>query len=96
MQATREDWARKAMSDSLRQCKQFLADAVARGVQTGAIRAQVDPEAAGRLMIALSDGVLVQWQIAPDDVQLDKLIDSMSDMIALYLTCGNDTQTNGT
>jgi AcrR family transcriptional regulator len=93
VQATREAWAQKAMAASLRQCREFLAEAVARGIQTGAVQPQIDPQAAARLIIALSDGVVVQWQIEPDDVHLDHLIDSMADMISSYLTCTNEAQT---
>lgn len=89
--ATREPWAREAMSDSFRQCRQFLATALAAAQQRGAVRPQVDPEAAARLILALSDGVVVQWQIQPDEVQLDNLIESMADMITLFLTCPSDT-----
>lgn len=92
VQATREDCARQAMSDSLHQCRQFLTEAIARAQEEGVIRAQLDPEAAARLMIAVSDGVLVQWQIQPDEVRLDSLIDSMADMITLFLTCSEPTK----
>lgn len=90
VQATREQWAREAMSDSFRQCRQFLAEAIAAAQQTGTVRAQLDPEAAARLVIALSDGILVQWRIQPDDVHPDQLIDSMADMITLFLTCSQE------
>jgi len=41
------------------------------------------------------EAILVQWQIAPDEVHLEKLIDSMADMTSLYLTCTSDLQTRG-
>ncbi|HEX9642347.1 MAG TPA: TetR/AcrR family transcriptional regulator [Candidatus Krumholzibacteria bacterium] len=87
VQATREDWARQAMSDSLRQCRQFLADAFTAAQERGTVRAQFDPEAAARLVIALSDGVVVQWQIQPDEVDPHDLIEPMAEMITSYLTC---------
>lgn len=92
VQATREEWAREAMGDSFRQCRQFLAGALTAAQQRGAVRSQVDPEAAARLIIALSDGVVVQWQIQPDEVHLDILIESMADMITLFLTCSQATK----
>jgi AcrR family transcriptional regulator len=87
VQATREEWARQAMSDSFRQCRRFLAEAFAAGQTSGSIRGEVDPEAAARLVIALSDGILVQWQIQPDEVDPDDLIEPMAEMITLFLTC---------
>lgn len=92
VQATREEWARQTMSESFRQCRQFLAEAFAAAQKGGRIRTQFDPEAAARLVIALSDGVLVQWQIQPNEVDPNDLIEPMAEMIALFLTCSQATQ----
>ena len=89
--ATREEWARVSLAELLSQCRQFLAQGIDRGRANGTIRSQLDPQAAARLILALSDGIMIQWQIQPNDVDLDGLIESMAEMITLYLTCTQET-----
>ena len=85
--ATRERWAQEAMAESLQQCQSFLSNAIADAQKTGRITSELDPEVAARLMLALNDGIMVQWRIQPDDVDPLELVSPMADMIVRYLTC---------
>lgn len=70
----RYNTARKTYGEVFRQ----LQDA-------GQIRADVDPDQLGTLMIALLDGLQVQWLLDPDDVSMTKSFEIFSNLLSDYL-----------
>ncbi len=89
--ATREQWAQQAMAESLQQCQRFLSNAIGGAQKVGRISSELNPEVAARLVLALSDGIMVQWQIQPGDIDPRELVSPMADMIARYLTCTEES-----
>ncbi|MBA4181983.1 MAG: hypothetical protein C0506_15435 [Anaerolinea sp.] len=83
--ASREAWAREAQAASYEQCRKLIAGFIEAGQRAGAVRRGIDPAAAAQLFMALSDGLLVQWQTDPDALDPDELIPPMADMVSRYL-----------
>jgi hypothetical protein len=89
--ATREEWAQRAMSKSFRECQGYLTKALAAGQHAGQLSASFDPQLAARLILGLSDGILVQWQVQPKRANPLKMIEPMTEMIVGYLTTESST-----
>lgn len=47
-----------------------LTERIRAGQRTGAIAADIDPDDAAALVVAASDGLQLQWLLAPDDVDV--------------------------
>lgn len=96
VQATRERWAQDAMSESFQQCQRFLSSAITFGQQGGRINRAIDAHMAARLILALTDGMMVQWRIQLKAFDPGVAAAPMAEMIARYLTCGggNEAQAN--
>ena len=90
--ATRDEHARQIVAESNTTCRRLIAGFVDALQQAGVVRRTLEPEAAARLFIAVNDGVLLQWQVQPDEVDPDALLAPMADMITFFLTC-NDKST---
>ena len=87
VQSTRDDTAREVLADSFNQCREVVAGFVAALKNAGVVEGRVDPEAAARLFIAVNDGVLLQWQVQPDEIDPDGLLRPMAQMITRFMTC---------
>jgi AcrR family transcriptional regulator len=83
--AGRNEWGREAIASLFEHCStalgRFLSDAQDRGL----VRRDVDVLRAARLMLALNDGLILQWQAQPDKVKPDEFLQPMADMITRYL-----------
>jgi hypothetical protein len=84
--ATRDESARKVVAESFASCRQLVAGMVGALQHGGLVRSDLDPEAAARLFLAVNDGVMLQAQIEPGDVDPDVLIGPMAEMIEGFLT----------
>lgn len=83
--ATRDEHARSVVVDSQRECRRIVSNMVASLQQAGALQQDLDPDVAARLFVALNDGILLQWQVEPDDVHPQKLVGPMAGMIECFL-----------
>src|SRR5438874_10218546 len=90
MHATREPWARDAVAASYERCRELMTGTVTVLKQAGIVRDAVDPRSAAILFAALFDGVFVQWQVEPDEVDLDKLLVPMAELITCYLLASEE------
>lgn len=88
--APREEWAREALAASYRQCRELSAGMIAALQTSGMTRASIDAQAAARLFAAMFDGMLLQWQFEPDNVDPEQFVGPMADMITCYLTCKDE------
>ena len=85
--ATRDEHARAIVAESNTTCRRLISGTVAALQQAGVLRHEIDPEAAARLFIGVNDGILLQWQVQPDEVDPDALLGPMAEMITCFLTC---------
>ena len=58
-----------------------LAERVRAGQESGAIAADVDPEDAAALVVAASDGLQLQWLLAPDDVDVRRSLELLERLL---------------
>ncbi len=84
--ATRDEHARSVVVNSQRECRQLVSNMVASLQQTGVLRPSLNPDVAARLFVALNDGILLQWQVEPDDVKPEALVGPMAAMIECFLS----------
>jgi hypothetical protein len=84
--ATRDDSARTVVAESFAACRHLIAGMVAALQRSGTARSELDAQSAARLFMAVNDGIMLQAQIEPDDVNPDKLMRPMAEMIEGLLT----------
>ena len=90
--ATRDEHAREIVAESIVTCRELIANFVRQLQKAGIVRPQVNPEAAARLFIGVNDGVFLQWQVEPREVDPDVLFSPMAEMITYFLTYDDEAQ----
>ena len=66
-----------------------LARFLSGAKRTGLVRPDVDVHRAARLLLAVNDGLVLQWQTQPDKVDPEEFLGPMADTITGYLTAEN-------
>lgn len=84
-QATREEYARKIVAGSLRECRELIGGMLSIGQSGGLVRADLDVKAAATLLMAAFDGTAFQWAVDPEAVDLHKLQRPMADLIDRFI-----------
>ena len=87
--AGRNDWGREAVAELFDHCSTVLARFLSGAQRAGLVRDNVDAHRAARLLLALNDGLVLQWQTQPDKVDLEEFLGPMADMITGYLAAEN-------
>lgn len=88
LQAMRDPAARKVVSRSLAECRELVAGMLKIG-QPGAVRGDLDADAAATLLIALFDGIALHRAIAAEAVDLDRIATPTGDFITLFVASTN-------
>jgi len=88
--ASRQEWGRAAFAALFDHCSAALARFLSGAKRQGLVRSDLDVQAAARLMLAVNDGLVLQWQTQPDKVDPEEFIGPMADMIVGYLTAGRE------
>ena len=88
--ASRQEWGREAFAALFDHCSAVLARFLSGAKREGLVRSDLDVQAAARLMLAVNDGLVLQWQTQPDKVDPEEFIGPMADMIVGYLTAGKE------
>lgn len=84
--ASREEWGREAFAALFDHCSAALARFLSNAKRAGLVRPDLDVQSAARLMLAVNDGLVLQWQTQPDKVDPEEFLGPMADMIVGYLT----------
>lgn len=84
--ASRTSWGRDTVATLFEHCSTALARFLSHAQRTGQLRPELDVERAARLLLAVNDGLVLQWQAAPDRVDPAAFLAPMTDMISSYLT----------
>ena len=87
--AGRSDWGRDAMASIFDHCSLALIRFLDGAKERGEVRADIDSATTARLMLALHDGLVLQWQTQPDDIDPKAYITPMSEMIIAYISVRN-------
>lgn len=66
--AGRNEWGREAVAAIFDHCSAALARFLSSAQHAGLVRSDVDVHRAARLLLALNDGLVLQWQTQPDKV----------------------------
>ncbi len=89
--AGRSDWGRAAMASIFEHCSGALVGFLDQAKAHGEVRNDVDTLTAARLMLALHDGLVLQWQSQPAEIDPKDYISPMADMIFAYVSARKDT-----
>ena len=84
--AGRNEWGREAVAALFDHCSAALGQFLSGAKRAGLIRSDLDVRRAARLMLAVNDGLVLQWQTQPDKVDPEEFLGPMADMITAYLT----------
>jgi len=84
--AGRSDWGQAAMARVFEHCSAALAAFLDQARARGQVRADVDSRTAARLMLALHDGLILQWQSQPEAINPEDYVRPMADMIFAYVS----------
>jgi TetR/AcrR family transcriptional regulator, acrAB operon repressor len=87
--AGRSDWGRDAMAAIFDHCSVALVRFLDGAKGRGEVRADIESTTTARLMLALHDGLVLQWQTQPDDIDPKAYIAPMSEMIIAYISARN-------
>ncbi|PHS24000.1 MAG: hypothetical protein COA85_08915 [Robiginitomaculum sp.] len=88
--AGRSEWGREAMASIFDHCSHALVGFLDQAKARGEVRPQVDSPTAARLMLALHDGLILQWQSQPDTIDPTAYIAPMADMVVAYVSTRNN------
>jgi AcrR family transcriptional regulator len=86
--AARSDWGREAVAQLFNHCTAALSGFFAGAKQEGLVRQDLDIERAGRIFLALNDGLVLQCRTQPDKVVPQEYFGMMADVMVDYLTAG--------
>lgn len=89
--AGRNEWGREAVAALFDHCSAALARFLTGARRAGLVRSDLDVRRAARLMLAVNDGLILQWQTQPEKVDPEEYLGPMADMITGYLTAGDQT-----
>lgn len=84
--ASRNEWGREAVATLFDHCSAALARFLADAKRAGLVRPDLDVDRSARLLLAMNDGLMLQWQTQPDRVDPEDFLALMADMIVGYLT----------
>jgi AcrR family transcriptional regulator len=84
--ASRNEWGREAVATLFDHCSAALGRFLSGAKRAGLVRSDLDVRRAARLMLAVNDGLVLQWQTQPDKVDPEEFVGPMADMITAYLT----------
>lgn len=84
-QATREPWAREAVIAFFRRGEDLLTEAFRLAQDAGAIRDDLDVEAAATLVYATMEGVAVLWAVDSEGTDLSRLQAPWVDLIERFV-----------
>lgn len=84
-QAMREDWAREACAASFRTFRELIARLLAIAQQAGVARTGLDVESSATLVEAIFLGMAIQWAVAPNEDDLDRIAATWSDMLERFI-----------
>ena len=87
--AGRNEWGREAVAALFDHCSAALGRFLSGAKRAGLVRSNLDVRRAARLMLAVNDGLVLQWQTQPDKVDPQEFLGPMADMITGYLTAEN-------
>jgi AcrR family transcriptional regulator len=93
--AGRNEWGREAVAGLFDQCSAALAQFLSGAKRAGLVRSDLDVHRAARLLLAVNDGLVLQWQTQPDKVDPEEFLGPMADMITGYLTAENQGVSGG-
>ena len=89
--AGRNEWAREAVATLFDHCSAALGGFLADAKRAGLVRADLDVDRTARLLLAVNDGLVLQWQAQPDRVDPEEFLTPMVDMIIGYVTAAEKT-----
>jgi AcrR family transcriptional regulator len=84
-QATREPWARDAVGAMFRQGPDLIADMLRTGQSAGAVRSDLDIEAAALLLFAAGEGLALMKAIDPENIEFERLRRPWADLIERFV-----------
>jgi TetR/AcrR family transcriptional repressor of nem operon len=88
-QATREDWARGPLSDFHRRTHALVVRLLRYGQEAGAVRSDLDVEAAAWLLLAVSEGLCTFKAVDAHAFDLNVLGRTWADMIENFIQSAN-------
>ncbi|WP_275002785.1 TetR/AcrR family transcriptional regulator [Promicromonospora iranensis] len=75
LQGEQHPATREFVQARYRRVRGDLAERIRAGQRSGAIAADIDPDDAAALVVAASDGLQLQWLLAPDDVDVRRSLE---------------------
>jgi len=90
--AGRSDWGREAMASIFSHCSSALVAFLDQAKARGEVRLDVDSQIAARLMLAVHDGLVLQWQSQPECINPDDYLAPMAEMIFNFVRVPESAQ----
>ncbi len=85
-QATRDPWAREAVGALFRQGPDLIADILRIGQDAGAVRSDLDVEAAAFLLFAAGEGIALMKAVDPESIDFRRLNKPWAELIDRFVT----------
>ena len=89
--AGRNEWGREAVATLFDHCSAVLGRFLADAKRAGLVRADLDVDRAARLLLAVNDGLVLQWQAQPNRLDPEEFLAPMTDVIVGYVTGAGET-----
>ena len=81
LQGEQHPATREFVQARYRRVRADLAERIRAGQRSGAIAADVDPDDAAALVVAASDGLQLQWLLAPDEVDVRRSLELLERLL---------------
>lgn len=85
LQATRDPSARDAVARSMRECRELVAGMLRAGQRAGAVRSDLDADAAAAILSGVFDGAILQAAVDPEAVNLGALVPLLVELIERFI-----------
>jgi AcrR family transcriptional regulator len=89
--AMRDTAARNVVSKSLAECRETVAGML-KIAQPGAVRGDLDADAAATLLVSLFDGIALHHAVSPNAVDLADLMEPSIDLIERFVSAGTGSR----
>ena len=89
--AMRDTSARDVVSKSLAECREMVAGML-KIAQPGAVRVDLDADAAATLLVSLFDGIALHRAVSPNALVLGDLVEPSVDLIERFVSAGTGSR----
>jgi len=84
--ALRNEKVRQRLASMYDRWRELIADILSESREAGRVRRDIDPQFIATVLIAATEGSIMQSRLAPETVRLDEIVEPLTTILAEWLT----------